>query len=283
MTSYPALPESVPQIEILCLEASVYSSLGLIAIQEGTKAGARTAVGHFEKIRDNYDEVGDTKCVALAESNLIMAKATYEGVSAKGNKEKVLENQQKVYNLCVDRLGLEGSIEIGVNLAVTLKGAYRGIEAERLLTKLVAISKRVHGPDHNTTKRAESELLDCKTRYVGIKYGDEINVFQALRYEEDGDKCVAQGPIMEPVRDTQAEQMFTVAASDLMFVFGTPVVCHGSKELSHLNGKIGDLRSWQEETNGRYMIHFEDEDREPSGGRMAEERNIRILFDLPNE
>ena len=162
-----------------------------------------------------------------------------------------------------------------MNLATTLEKAHHSIEAERLLTKLVAISKRVHGPDHNVTKEAESNLQRCKVRCVRIN--SRIGVFQALRYEEDGKKCVVQGPIANP-RNIQEGGTLTVDSSDVLrFALGTPVVCDGLKKATHLNGKVGDLRYWDED-NECYKVHFE-------GGGLESMRAkfLRILFELPEE
>ena len=42
-----------------------------------------------------------------------------------------------------------------------LRNAARGIEAERPFMKLAADSRRVHGPEHNCTKRAYKDLKIC--------------------------------------------------------------------------------------------------------------------------
>ena len=42
-----------------------------------------------------------------------------------------------------------------VCFAIELKNALRVIEAEKLLTKLVAISKRAHGSHHNITQNVQ--------------------------------------------------------------------------------------------------------------------------------
>ena len=102
--------------------------------------------------------------------------------------------------------------------------------------------------------------------------------FQALRYEEDGGKCVIQGPIADP-RNIQSEQMLTVASEDIILGHGTPVVCHGLKKATHLNGKIGDIRSW-DEASECFKVHFEDEGLEPC---PVKDKFLRILFELPEE
>ena len=69
---------------------------------------------------------------------------------------------------------------------------------------------------------------------------------------------------------------FSVSSSKVVVCNGTPVVCHSMMEQEkHLNGKLGDVHSWNEEEQ-RYEVHFEDID-EP---RMLPRENIRIAFDL---
>jgi hypothetical protein len=51
--------------------------------------------------------------------------------------------------------------------------------------------------------------------------------------------------------------------------------------LTYLNGKIGDIRSFDDSGNTlRFGVHFEDESIPPKSVRGA---NLRILFDLPEE
>lgn len=87
-----------------------------------------------------------------------------------------------------------------------------------------------------------------------------------------------QGPIADP-RNAQEEETLTVDTSDLRFVLGTPVICHGLKTLTHLNGKIGDLRSW-DEANECFKVHFEDKKLVPC---LVKDNFLRILFELPDE
>ena len=61
---------------------------------------------------------------------------------------------------------------------------------------------------------------------------------------------------------------------------GKPVVCHRRDNPTHLNRKIGDLRS-QDKDTGRYeVVHFEDKDLKPC---LVKHENIRILLELPDE
>ena len=215
-TSDPSLPQPIQKVE-----ASTYYCLGYIAFDEGTKEGAKSAMEYFEKSRVIYEEADYTRGVTFAESNLARAKSRYEGSSNENKEEEALQRRQKLYMQHVKTRGQDHfeTIKIGMNLAIDLKGVHRVIEAERLLTKLVAICERVHGPHHQVTKSAKSNLHQCKVRSVGIKYRDEIKRYQALRYEDDGRKCVVQGSIANP-RNIQEEETLTVDTIFLGFALG---------------------------------------------------------------
>ena len=67
---------------------------------------------------------------------------------------------QELYELRVAELGEESeyTIRAGARYAGKLQDANRRDEARELLTKLLATSKHVFGPDHNITKSVESVL-----------------------------------------------------------------------------------------------------------------------------
>jgi hypothetical protein len=68
-----------------------------------------------------------------------------------------------MYESYVAKYGKEGKTTItsGVTLAIALWEAKQPMEAERLLTRLATVSKRVLGPQHNTTKQVKSWLKNC--------------------------------------------------------------------------------------------------------------------------
>ena len=67
--------------------------------------------------------------------------------------------------------------------------------------------------------------------------------------------------------------------SNFGFALGTPVICDGLKASTHLNGKIGDIRSYDEDIEG-FKIYFEEEGLEPW---PLKAKFLRILFELPEE
>ncbi len=84
--------------------------------------------------------------------------------------------------------------------------------------------------------------------------------------------------MVEP-RDLSKETVIHVDAKDIIMVHTTdfPVICHGLKNASQLNGKIGDARSF-DPTEERFCVLFEDPSLLP---KCVKAENLRILFDLP--
>lgn len=75
---------------------------------------------------------------------------------------------------------------------------------------------------------------------------------------------------------------FTIKMDEFIDKFnlckGTPVMCIGlqSSKGAQLNGKIGDIRDYNEETQ-RYAIYFEDKALKPASVKM---NNLQVVFDL---
>ena len=88
------------------------------------------------------------------------------------------------------------TIVAGLKYATGLRIAHHCIEAERLVTKLATIGRRVHGPDRKNTIKA-GLLEKRKERYVIVCMPDSTT-FQALRYENGGEVCVVTGPMTTP-------------------------------------------------------------------------------------
>jgi hypothetical protein len=64
--------------------------------------------------------------------------------------------------------GSEVAIDAGKVYAMKLQDAHRGEEAMKLLTKLLATSKQVLGPHHNTTKDIESVFKRANINNGGV-------------------------------------------------------------------------------------------------------------------
>ena len=128
---------------------------GRIALGEGTEESARMALTHFENQLEVY-KVGEDEGIASAKQNIAIAKSKCEG----GNIEEVLKASQEVYELRIAQLGEEDHLTIhaGKKYSIDLHNANRRDEARELLMKLLATSKQVLGPNHNTTKEVALAL-----------------------------------------------------------------------------------------------------------------------------
>jgi len=179
--------------------------------------------------------------------NIDMAKAIMAGDDV--DEDTIVEKARFSFERHLESSGsIEHTMRFGIYYATALLQVHRGIEAERLAMMLAAQSRRVHGPEHDCTLRADKLLEKCNTRLVYVT--PENQTFRALRYENDGGTCVVTGPITEPPSE-DGERIFHVA-SDLIFPCkGCPVICHGLVRASHLNGNVGDARACHNSITGR--------------------------------
>ncbi len=259
------------------LEAKTYNFLAFAAFNKGSKENVQLAVEYFEKCRDLLKALGHISSAESVEGYITIARAQCEGCI---NPLDELEQQRRIYNYVKSKEREEDSNALGAarELIHALLKAYHTIEAERLTTKLAAKAVQVHGNEHTTTKSTVTVLRKCKVRKVWIVIGGVSKVFEALRYEDDGETSVVQGPIEDP-RNAKKEETFTVATADLDPDYGTPVICHGLEgNLSQFNGIIGDLRPGSEKS-GIDVVYFEDKN---LGHCSVQPANVRVLFDLPD-
>jgi len=139
------------------MKADAYYTHGRIAFDAGTEESARRAVTHFENALEVHETIDNAEDIATAKANIAYAKSMYEGM---GNNEEMLKASQELYELHIAELGEENeyTIDAGRKYALRLRKTNRGDEARELLTKLLATSKQVLGPQHNTTNGVASEL-----------------------------------------------------------------------------------------------------------------------------
>ena len=125
------------------------------------------------------------------------------------------------------------------------------------------------GNSYNDNLYADKYVRLCKKRYVVAMPWNKI--FQALRYDDDGDICVTEGQL-----DDEREDRFT---NDLIFPNpGCPVVCHGLVSALHLNGKLGEVKNFVNQPAGtRLEVHFDDKSQKPV---FVKPENLRIAFEL---
>jgi hypothetical protein len=141
-------------------KASVYHTLGRIALNEGSEESARRAVTHFENQLEVCEAISNDndEGIVLAKASIAYAKSKYESGN---NNEDLLKSTQDVYKLRAAANGEddEYTIHAGKDYAIALWKANRGDEAMKLRFKLLATSMQVLGPHHSTTKEIESMLV----------------------------------------------------------------------------------------------------------------------------
>ncbi|KAL3798449.1 hypothetical protein ACHAW5_007401 [Stephanodiscus triporus] len=262
-------------------EAFGYGCFGASMSLDKTEESNNTSIKYFEKARIIYNLFGKKKKSKEMESHIEIFRAR----SAKSNEDDtnvratdIFEKLRINYETKLELHGLTSVVTMaaGLDYAKVLLNYNHGIEAERIVMKLVTESCRVHGPEHNCTKSAEELLEVCKERYVMV-LPYRGNLFQALRYENDGEICVLTGPLAEP-RKADDERMLQVASDLIRPTFGCPVICHGLVSASHLNGKVGHVRAFHK--NSRLAVHFEDKSQKPASVKAD---NLRIAFELPTK
>jgi len=227
--------------------------------------------------QDLYKAIGNVKDAKTMQLTIKLLKSG--GATDELGLEGNLGSVRQVHNNHVKKSGVDSTeaISAATTLARALHLSSHGIEAERLLTKYLPISRRVHGEEHSQTKEIEHVLSKGTTRLVMLECGGR---FQALRYENGGDKCVVYGPLNEGyyIVPVDGATVYTIDSSSLLIANGTPIVCQGLVKGAHLNGKLADVRSFDKDKE-RYTIYFEDTKLKPVA---VKKENVRIVFDLPD-
>lgn len=267
MKSNHYLSQNWKELSYIYTEAAGYGAVGSFYMRVDTEESLKKAKQYLEKGRDIFREMGDEMPMLIAEKKIASIESKISG-------EEILcvNTLQKIHVYLKRTIGETDpqTIGAGADVAEALCLSYHSIEAERMLRKLVETSRRVHGMEHEITKRTMAYLQRMKERIVITHDGQP---FIALRYEEnDGDSYIV---VKDPTIDDEKEMQ--ISASGIIAYLGTPVCCKGLQDqLKHLNGKIGDVRSVDLE--GKCQVHFEE-----AGLEHAEIKanNLRIVFDLP--
>lgn len=262
------------------VSSDVYSALGegeLIdpnMTEEGAKRGIKyleRARGILKKYRfDLMDQAGALKLDADIARHKATCFSKYGKCKEFGGEEiredsinkhralfKMHENTDPFKHIVTGRL-----------YAQALLDGYHSIEAIRVLQKLHPRSQQVHGPEHDMTRFIQHLI---KKTIGAVRFATRDGTFQAVRYE--GDKCFVRGPI------GTSEDLFSVNADTPLPSLGTPVVCQGFKNAPELNGKIGDVRSYDSNTQ-MFCVYFDDKRIAP---KRVKNSNLQILFDIPEK
>ena len=266
----------------------VHQYIGRFYKNVGTTQSLEKAKYYYEKARDvSNTSSGDVVSVQLLDNELAEVKARLNGHSLPKTQEKDLSSLRARYNFMVQHGEHEiKTTQMGVELATALFRTYHTIEALRLLERLVINSRRVHGSEHNETKKADRWWQRLKLRCVFIEnrpFIDPNDRYQVLRYEQDGNSYIVKGPLltnyMEEPRNVDGEMTFSVPSTDVGISFsrGTPLMLHGLKKAAHLNGEIGDVRDYCKLSH-RFVVYLEGKGLNPV---KVKHQNVRIVFDLP--
>uniref|UniRef100_A0A7S2M7F6 RING-CH-type domain-containing protein n=1 Tax=Skeletonema marinoi TaxID=267567 RepID=A0A7S2M7F6_9STRA len=267
--------------EFMKMEAVVMYVIGLFHMNVGSEESLQEALEYFGSAIYLFTLLGDEINIISAKKNIAKIEAKFSGEEISHDEGNDLEFSKRQYKYWLGKLGEQHPITIrrGELLAHALYCSNQGVAAERLLAKMAALSRQVHGPTHNCTLSATSALKDVKDRRVFID--SRRQWFHALKYENDGLSCVVRGPVVESAGGSsssmQEEHMLTLSLpiTDVFPGPGTPVVCQGLSERAHLNGKIGDTRGFN---GGKFEVHFEEAGLEPA---IIKHENLRIVFELP--
>jgi len=259
-------------------EGMAYSQLGSFYTLDRTEASKQKAIYYCQMSHDTYKSNG-TLSLQAAKTMETTIKMLKYGRSEEACVQQGVAPMRELYKKRVRESGMDSTDAIfaATTLARALHLSFHGIEAERLLTKYLPISRRVHGEEHSITKEIEQVLSKGTARLVVLECGGR---FQALRYEDGGDKCVLYGPLQECnyIIPLDGATSYTVDSSSLLIMNATPVVCQGLVKGAHLNGKLADIRSY-DKNKERYTIYFEDTKLKPVA---VKKENVRIVFDLPD-
>ena len=259
-------------------EAFGYLNLGRITSVDQSQQSIKTAIDYFFRAREIYTLYGDESGAKHCTENIERVRAESEGDNGRS-----LKIQKNIYQNRLESAGknAEGTICAGHNYALELLLANHSIKAERLLTKLAATSRQVYGENHNSCIKTVTLLKKCKMRLVILLADTNDGIYQALRYENGGEICIVTGPIEDEEYDEG--RVFRVASAMVYPKPGCPVMCHGLINAPHLNGKLGEVRSFIEDSSsscdGRFEVHFEEKGLKPAGVKL---QNLRIAFELPS-
>jgi hypothetical protein len=232
------------------LVANGYATIATFYSVTKSQEGLLKAIEFYEKASDVFKtmDTPEAQMARMAIDKIISeVHSDLSGNVVEGDDHYDVKIHEQKYQTFIGRFGEDDpmTIEMGVAFALALMDEeFRTIEAERLLKKLLDMSRLTHGPDHRSTKKVcEALQLTTMRRKVIVVFPDNSVLFQALRYENEGGECVVQGPIGIP-RQLEKEEEYTMDSIDIIPSVGTPVVCHSLQKAAHLNGKIGEVRKF---------------------------------------
>jgi hypothetical protein len=279
----PKGSEEYEYYKALCVqyEAFAHTRLGGMLLTEEDK---NVPIGHYKKARAIYNLVGMKHEAKHMDTTILMLTSNRQATNQQSLSpspaamRSMLQCMKNAYEQYINTQGMNSdtTIHTGLRYSNELHDTGCHLEAEQIVAKLATVSRQVHGPEHKTTIKADKLLKKCKQRLVSVF--PDAKKFQALRYENDGEICVVQGPITEP-RDIEVKRTYRVKSHLVYPGIGCPVICHGLVSASQLNGELGEVRGVKEsETGIRLAVHFKKKK-----SALVKPENLRITFELPDE
>ena len=254
------------------------SNLGDIALECGD---AITAIHHFTNCKELLDS---EKVRALSgfgawkmkkvDMQIARATAKMPGVDRVTYLKSNIHIFKDYYEAMKDEFGnfSDPALSASDSLVSALLHSEQFISYERQLNTSYEMSRQIHGTTHPQTLQLKSELDDTKQRKAIILQSEEDGAVYVTEYCSSTD----QYSVLRLGRDV--DSTFSATSSELMFIYGTPVTCHGFTDgHDHLNGKLGELQDFDCNTF-EYTIHFEDESLQSI---KIKADNFRVVFDLP--
>jgi hypothetical protein len=290
MSGWIHMPKGSEEYEyysILCgnYEAFAHVHLATMIMLSGdtSEESMKTMITHYKKARALSNLVGATDEAKDLDTLISLHTAekqtgSDQNINSSLATRSVMQSIKNNYENNVIQFGMDSIITIqsGLHHAADLWENDHCIEAERVVTKLTIVSRRVLGPHHKLTIEADEFLKKCKQRSVIVL--PQNKHFQALRYENDGEICVITGPVAMP-RNLEDERVYHVDSHLVIPNNGCPVLCHGLVSASHLNGELGEVRNWKNtETGIRFAVYFE---KKGAKSALVKPENLRIAFELP--
>lgn len=257
-------------------QQAAYMMLGDIALERGD---ARRAVEHYTKCRKLFENVKDNAW-SLMKIDVYIATAKarlpeeYTIATSLRDSIPLFEDffrlSMKTYgDVCDQALGASYLLENA------LMDSKQYIKYERQLMVSLKMSRQLHGANHPRTLGIQDDLEYVQSRGAKVisDLKDQYEV-EIVEYNTAADKYVVKRA------EGQVRTTFLIAASDLQFYNGTPVLCHGLIGVQkHYNGKLGELHDFNP-IGREYNIYFDDR---TAQSIKIKSDNARVMFELPLE
>ena len=278
----------IPERRLLELEADTLRAYGYFCSVGGEY---EPAIGHFTRAVVIYNLLGAEygrgfykPMIADSQMQIEEARNRMSRGANPQCKEYKVEQLKICYETDLKENGIVSAIGGGLEYADALGSAGYQIKAQRIVTKLLPVCKRVHGPNHSLSERATRTWKLTHFRHMTFK-GQS---YSFVKYKKGKDKYIVRGPIdmgnIEHILDDTIGNRSMVHIKSCELGTYTPVmICGLGPSQESINGKIGEVTDRMVSFNGdlyitSYRVRLED----GNEVRIIAE-NLRILFDVPDD